>query len=355
MTEPRQERINDIVGRAQDIVQLFEKWKKNEHGGPIVPEELSDAIKLGFLVSNSGDVPASCRELVVTAIPEMHKQQMRFEAGLSGLSPNGINNDKTPKSEWFVAMQGVMTALVGAKPRIRTPMTPVCVLLDEEKASYEQIAFHMWGRRFKGPFVLPNGSPNIAKIIQQAAAERYELAGMGNKVERVKDDEGNVLDSNWIPSWDQEFDKQEEEELKKRLEAVKSIAEKPKFTESGSIADRLLDGQYCDYIAKTSAGEVSVPDVIRQARRTGIQPTFTPTYRQTPEDLQAMLLTPETAGTPPNADQAAIEQLVIENIAAGGAAEIVAKLGEGGVVVSSEQVNKILVDHRKAARKAVTK
>lgn len=311
-------RITEILTAVDGCVRRIEGWMTAKPRKPEIPAEVQAGItELDFIVS-TGDLPESCRE-VATAVARLAEDLRRYTKREYG----AIQGDGSPSPAFYASAKSLVAARQGAEAPIRERREPVAILI-KQGVSYEQIAWHIYGHRSEGPFVQPNGAPDVALIEQEAATP------------------GSVIPADWLPPWEQDRAGKQKSEMAQRLKAFDTAINGRRIEDPASVEELLRDGAFVQQIERVKG--VSRAEVLDVASRCGLVAKDGPGYTPTASDI-ATSLDASTDDEPP-ASVSEIEQLVIDAYAASngekGAPEIAAELRAAGHAVKSQQVSKIL-------------
>lgn len=264
--EPRR---NEILEAIDLLVDVFEKWQSDPSGPNVPTERFETALLYAAEVCSTGDMPATCREICMVTMPRLKEEWDQYVAG------QRRSND-TPYPRFWAAFDALVISRKGAKPyKINIP-PPVKQLLDVDKVSPEQIAWHIWGNNKKGPFVREDGIPDYALLRKEA------------------DNPGSVIKDGWVPPWEQERFNTWNNSTDRLITASNTLKEDaPDYTDPTPIIDLLRQGQLPAAIARMK--KMQIDDVLSAAEKLGFKfPGNTPA---TP--AEKMVETPPTSLNPP--------------------------------------------------------
>lgn len=230
-----------IIAAADNMIAVHDEWERDEKA-PIQPTAAFEEALVKLAETCNGDIPSRCRELAtaVSRLTEEWNQYARGEWDRRGC----------PLPRFWGAFRNFLTARSGATIRpIRRP-EPVAALL-EQKVSYQQIAFHIWGHDGKGPFINEAGQPDIDRI-RQAADGTYK---------------GHL---DWIHPSELSRNISDTVASKNRIENVLRLEhEDEQITEDkSSIEDLLREGQFASVIAQVK--HCTIEEVYRVGQAKGL-------------------------------------------------------------------------------------
>lgn len=251
-----EQRRNDILDSVNFLIEVFERWQ-NDPSSPNVPtEQFEKALLNAAEVCDNGDTPAPCRELCMVAMPRLKEEWDQYVEG-------NRRRNGTPLPRFWAAFEAVAKARQAAKPHKIVIPPPVKQLLDVEKVSPEQIAWHIYGNNKKGPFVRENGSVDYLLLRKEA------------------DQPGSVIPDGWIPPWEQERYEEWMKCTTRLIASSDSLKEdQPDYVDPTPIEDMLRQGQMPAAIARVK--RIAVDDVIRAANELGIPVPGMPATPATP-------------------------------------------------------------------------
>lgn len=261
-------RRNEILDAIDLLIDSFDKWQADPSAGNLPTERFERALLFAAEVCESGDTPASCRELCMVTMPRLKEEWDQYVNGVR--RPN-----HTPVPRFWAAFQALVESRKESKPyKIQIP-PPVKQLLDIEKVPPEQIAWHIYGSNRQGPFIKENGSIDYALLRKEA------------------DQPGSVIPDGWVPPWEQaRYDEWMNSKVR-LIEASNAMSEdQPDYTDPTPIDDLLRQGQLPSVIAKIK--KMKVEDVIAAAEKFGIPvpgaapstPAITPKSAEMDDSLQ---------------------------------------------------------------------
>lgn len=337
-------RVNEMHQAVRALIDVYEDWIGDPRQPPTPTLAFETALRRAVVVVLDGDIPARCQDLwlQVSRMQEEWNQYARGQRDRLG----------RPLARFWSAFSAVQNSLRQSVAVTPKRPEPVKTLLDQ-KVSYEQIAFHIYGYRGKGVFVNASGQPDIALIHQEA------------------DKPGTVVPATWIHPIQEAMASDSVVQQSRQTEWVNSMGDgreiKPQIIDPASIEDLLLEGQFPDVIARVKA--VPLQTVLAEAERLGIAPNERPNFgggdlaEELPsteiEEPQSAIPqaspvaatdpeahTPKPIDAPGSGDET--DSLIISLSGQNkGAAEIAAELG-----VTPQKVGAVLREHRKRLTEA---
>lgn len=344
MIKTQADRIQELKNFGSEVIRLIEAWMEDGSGGGQIPGDVELIIKLADLACAGGDIPQSCRELSV-AISRLAEEFGKYERR----EPESIvQQSGAPSNRFWAAARAVAVARNGADERQVAMLPPMFTFIDQG-VSKHQIAAHIFGYREEGPF-MSGGAPNEALIERQVAAERFEIIGQGQKVERV-------IPADWVPPWWQQAVDQQKSKLSGQLEKFAKAGKVSRYVDPGTIEDMLRDGCYIQQIERGKG--VSREQVLETARRLGLKAVDGPAYQgqlqpssipdEPDEESGSSVDNSPNDGGPPALTKLIVEEFERSN-GTKGAPEIAEALRQAGHEVTASAVTKVIRDIRKNAR-----
>ncbi len=329
-------RVDEMLTAVREFLNEHDIWA-NDTRAPEQPSvAFENALRNAVTIVLNGDIPARCQELWV--------QIGRLAEEWNQYAQDARDRKGRPLPRFWAAFTSMRDAFEKSLRSAPKRMEPVSALL-AQRVSYEQIAFHIYGYRGKGPFVTVAGQPDIAKIHQEAEKP------------------GSVVDPEWIHPLQMQMASDEIVRSEHTLANVRTAAgdeTKRQNIDPASIEQLLREGQFPDVIAKVKA--VSLSQVLAEAGRLGITPNERPNFGggdlkedtveyedQPPTPTPAIAQNPERQIQPievvhPVDDS---DARIITLSATMGAGEIVAAMKAEGVTVTAQKVGAVLREHRK--------
>lgn len=335
-------RITEILQAVDQLLKVHDDWEADDTA-PVQPTEaFEQAIITAIETGDNGDVPAQCRE-ICQALARLRVEWDAYAAG------HARTADHRPIGRFWGAFRNLINCRAGAETYTPKQPEPVWMLI-EQKVTYHQIAFHIWGHRGQGPFITASGQPDIEKILDEAK----------NPGKWTKD---------WIHPDQLAIANHRQGELKRRLSAVSVREDVPQTVEKASIEDMLREGQYPDVIARVK--HTTLEEVMAVAKKHGLTPNERPNLAamRAPQEpsLPGADAIERAASSDDEIDDSDDEELDLDNEpeAAGqslesvilalndgtrGNAEIRAALAERGFDgVSSQKITAVIREAKKAA------
>lgn len=331
-------REREILAALDKLFGVFDSWQADPKAPDVPTRDFELALLNAYEVCENGDIPGSCREICVVSMPRLKHEWNLYEGGER-------RGDGNPLPRFWAAFEALTMSRKGAKPFVPTIPPPVKELLDVQEVTPEQVAYHIWGRNRKGPFVQDNGTPDHVKLRKEA------------------DNPGSVIPDGWIPPWEEARRDAWNSITSRRIVAI-GVANQDEIdhVDPTPVEDHLRNGQSPSVIAKIK--KISVDEVLKVAKEKGIaipgepvKPTTTPAVTQTakPEDSKPAT-PPETKsnmndllGDDHNAlshnglSGSGLSDRIISMVSREmGVPEIVAELKGEGVSVSTRQVQEII-------------
>lgn len=330
-------RVNEMHQAVQGLISVYQDWV-NDPRQPATPTRAFEtALRHAVAVVCDGDIPGRCQDLWL--------QVSRLQEEWNQYARGARDGKSRPLPRFWSAFASVENALKRSAAVMPKRAEPVKTLIDQ-KVGYEQIAFHIYGYRGKGPFVNVAGQPDIDLIHKEA------------------NEPGSVIPADWIHPSQLELTSESVVHRSHQVDWVNSLdgeEVKPQNIDPATIDSLLREGQYPDVIAKVKA--VSVEAVLAEAERLGIQPNVRPNFGGSDIAEELPSTETETATQPAVTDSIAnigaeslhvpapigndsgdtinsrIIALASQNK---GAAEIAAELGQ-----TPQKVGAVLREHRK--------
>lgn len=323
------QRSKDIINSVDNLLRVHDEWEADD-SAPIQPTEaFEQAITEAISVSENGDVPSQCRELCES----MSRLSIEWDAYSSGVKRTP---DYRPVGSFWGAFRNVIHCRAGATPITPNQPEPMFLLM-EQKVTYSQIAFHIWGHQGKGPFVTDSGQPDIVKIHEEAKEPGKHTAG-------------------WVHPEQQAAFSERQQQLSRRLSSVsnRENSDSPQH-DPATIESLLREGQYPDVIAKVKG--VTLSDVLSVASRAGIKPSERPNFASMRAPHEPMIPGGETDPSSSSHEDESesdgdeptenIDDQIRElNDGTRGKAEIVAEMKSRGIEVTFRDVEKVIKPKR---------
>lgn len=327
-------RVDEMLTAVREFVVVYEDWSNDERTPDQPSLAFENALRHAADVVLNGDIPARCQELWVQVgrVKEEWNQYARGER----------DRRMRPLPRFWAAFNSMRTAMEQSVRQEPKRPEPVSSLL-AQKVGYEQIAFHIYGHRGKGPLVTSAGQPDIAKIHQEA------------------DDPGSVIPESWIHPLQAEMLSDSIVRREHSVDGVMNTAGeevKVAIIDPASIESLLREGQFPDVIAKVKA--VPLSKVLAEAKLLGIKPNVRPNFggadlhEESPEEnrVESHESTvpadrdPQPISGPTSDDT---DARIVSLSKSHGAAEIVAALKTDGISVTAQKVGAVLREHKKQA------
>lgn len=327
------DRTQDILTAVDHLITVHNEWESDPKSPPVPTLAFEEALVAAVQMCDSGDTPAQCRE-IVTQMNRLREEWNKYASGTMLLGAR-------PIPAFWAAFRAVVHARSGAIRHVARRPEPVSVLL-EQKVSYQQIAFHIYGDRGQGPFVDAAGQPDIVLIHKEAK------------------EPGSVIKPDWVHPAEQRRNASSGEALTRNVERLRTIdSEGSRFVpDPASIEQLLREGQYAPVIARVKG--VTVEEVYAVAERMGIAAAEAPNLAATrapqePQltDEQNRALQPQAERTTPPQpipipDPASVDEQILEMLKDGYAApDIAAELG-----ITPQKVGAVFREHRKRSAQA---
>lgn len=322
-----EKRVMEILLAVDELLRRMTRWMNDPYGGPIVPEDVRLAIRSAALTCDQGDIPGSCRDLAVIAIPRLNEEFRAYDQREYGKVR--LENGAPGPSFWGAAKAVAVARTVADPPRVER-LEPVGVLL-QQGVTYDQIARHIYGRRGEGPFIQGSGSPDVALIQKEA------------------DEPGSVIPEGWVPPWYQETVERRQRELTSKLNAFDRLECARKYDDPATIEELLREGAFVQQIERAKG--VTREDVLTVAQRIGVSPIDGPGYHPGTRDALGIDFEDEDSHTASIADRQALKSLAIEiyiqSAETKGAAEIASELRQRGHDIKTNAVAAMIAHWKK--------
>lgn len=252
------ERSEEITATLSGMIDAVDEWNSSE--SDVFPANLETLISASLNIVLSSDVPADLMPLFQQVVIFGD-----YWARLQNDEPGTLDRDGIPGAEFWSGIEGIRKIIANIDSQtISKGIEPVSQLLDDfrdDPLKYTYIA-RMYGNydadrdRYTGPFWLPNQTPNI-KLIDQEAANPGSVVPIGynplsERRKEIRKESMSAL-----------------QKVRQRLAANQSPKDGTYDKEPNtSIESMLREGQFPDVIAHGKGIEESV--VREEAKRLGI-------------------------------------------------------------------------------------
>lgn len=273
------DRQSAIVGATHEALRVTDNWIKGLQRGDslVLADTVVMALRNMVIVCESGSVPVECRELQ-TAIQRMAEELRQYAQAYDGK----VNRDGSPVGSFWGAVRCLEEIVRKVDVPYVEQLESVCELRAQH-VSDDQIAFHIYGHRNKGPFVTPNGTVDKRKLDEAAKSQEAQDA---------------ILGKGWYPPWKVSASSSRLEQSESRIKAYALLEKGPRRSlDPATIEQMLYDGCYVQQIEKWK--DVSRDVVLAEAARLGITPVDAPGWSPKVLQRQAELPVPAEVATPP--------------------------------------------------------
>lgn len=328
-------RVTKILHAADEVLRRIQRWLNDPHNEPSMPQDVELGIRFAAMVCEAGDIPDCCRDLAIVAIPRL---ELELQGYLQCEHGKIRTENGAPGPSFWAAAKALAVARTGADAPLIEQLEPVGVLISQG-VTHEQIARHIYGHRGVGPFLQPNGAPNVALIEQEALQP------------------GSVIPNDWVPPWHEESLQRRQRELSLKLQAYDRKKLAKEYDDPATVEDLLRDGAYVQQIERAKG--VTRDEVLEVAFNIGITPVDGPGYLPGIRHSVGGEADDDECDGSAAADRQALKALVIEMYTKSdgtrGAAEIAIELRKLGHQINSNAVS-ALIGHwkRKNAKPATT-
>lgn len=322
------DRALEIKSVADELIRRCDRWAKDEHAEPHIPEDISLMIADADLICHSGDIPNSCRSLV-TAVARLTEEQRKYDVNEMGAR----QRDQSPASSWWAAVKNVLAARKGADAAKVVRLESVADLL-KQGVSRNQIAGHIYGRRGEGPLMQPSGVPDDSLIDQEAAKPGSVLIGWPD----------------WVPPWFSTIVDNAKKLFDDQLAVFDKRQEGRKYSDP-ETAEQMLEAK-C-YVQQVMKGKgLTRDEVLEIAERIGVVPIDQPGYM--PESVysgEEATHYSKQAVDEKSAESAKAVEIWESSNREMGSAEVVAALKEVGIEMSTKAVGQAISWAKRRANK----
>lgn len=325
-------RPREIRRAVDEMLRRMERWLNDPYGGLIVPRDVGLAIQGALAICDQGEIPTYCRDLAMVAVPRLAEELRGYnerEVGKIRLETGA------PGPSFWAAAKAVARARAALMILANKSLEPVGVLL-QQGVTPEQIAHHIYGHRGVGPFLQPNGLPDLGLIQREARKP------------------GSVIPADWTPPWQEVATRRRQQVLSQQLKAFDRRERGRKYADPATIDDLLRDGAFIQQIERAKG--VTRGEVLEAARRLGVTPEDGPGFGLNLRELPGFDLEEDDSGAASAADRQALRALVIElysdSEGTRGAADITSELRKRGHDINTTAVAAMIGHWRRRRSKS---
>lgn len=328
---PIHERVSQILQSVDELLRRLNNWIGDPHASPVLPDEVGVAIRQAELVCAEGDIPQKCKELVTMTMPRVAAEFTAYEKKEFGkYQPDG-----QPGPMFWAAVKELQKSRMGAEPPVLSKRESVAALR-RQKVSDMQIASSIYGFRGEGPFMLPDGTPDL------------------DLLDKEEKEPGSVVKADWVPPWEQDAYDRRKKELANKLSVYDRLQNGGGYEDPDTIEELLRQGAFVQQIER--AKNVTRARVLAVAKKIGVtpvdQPGYAPTYDEIVEEPDDDEPTDEALDVDAIREQAI--EMFVKSEQKMSAPEIAQELTKKGYNTNARSISAFLGAWKRASRKTTT-